>query len=127
MNNQQIFDAVTAHLRKQGRAARDRNTGCKYRWTEGTATLMCAAGCLIKDDVYDPRLEGLAADNPVVLDAIAESLGTESLKGSTTAYLIGGLQTAHDNYLTVDMAAWEGRMAELAHKYSLIYTPPEPA
>lgn len=55
MEPQEIFDAVAKHLFKQGKRAFDGNT-CKYR---GATGLTCAVGCLIPDDMYDKRMEGV--------------------------------------------------------------------
>lgn len=56
---QDIYNRVCKHLVKQGKRAAvhyeewDEYT-CLYRTPDG---LMCAAGCLIKDEFYDPSIE----------------------------------------------------------------------
>jgi hypothetical protein len=55
--DQEVFDQVANHLLTQNKrsvSATD-NTLCVYRSPDG---LKCAAGCLIADDEYDPRMEG---------------------------------------------------------------------
>jgi hypothetical protein len=57
---EEIFDYVESHLKKQGyRSMLDTDTGrCGYRGEDGA---MCAVGCLIADDEYDPCMENHAA------------------------------------------------------------------
>jgi len=50
---QQEFDAVVAHLYKQGRPAMN-DGACAYRSMDG---LMCAVGCRIPDAVYTDEME----------------------------------------------------------------------
>jgi hypothetical protein len=51
---QQEFDAVVAHLYAQGKRAAVLGR-CKYRSDEGT---MCAVGCRIPNNMYNPAMEG---------------------------------------------------------------------
>jgi hypothetical protein len=55
MTDQEIFDKVAQHLLAQGRPARAGDT-CRYRAPDGSK---CAIGCLIEDDQYAPRMEGI--------------------------------------------------------------------
>ena len=56
MNTMQFeFDAVVAHLYKQGRPAKDELGTCFYRSPEG---LSCAVGCRIPDEMYRKSMEG---------------------------------------------------------------------
>jgi hypothetical protein len=64
LDKQQTFDRVLAHLRAQGVPASDGGKCC-YRTEDGR---MCAVGCLIPDEEYDPGIEGNAARD--VLDYI---------------------------------------------------------
>ena len=56
MNKQEIFDTVSTHLIKQKRksAVGGFGTTCYYHGPNG---LKCAIGCLISDDVYNPKME----------------------------------------------------------------------
>lgn len=56
MNEQEIFDTVVNHLRKQNKKSDD-NAGSLYRSSKG---LKCAVGCLIYDEEYKPEMEGYA-------------------------------------------------------------------
>ena len=49
---QEVFDQVTQHLLKQGKAARSGTGACRYRVETRGEILKCAAGCLIADDEY---------------------------------------------------------------------------
>jgi hypothetical protein len=55
MTNQELFDIVVAHARKQNKRA-IANEVCSYRTPEG---LKCFAGALIKDEFYIPEMERL--------------------------------------------------------------------
>ena len=62
MNQQEIFDKVATHLIAQGKQSLMfmGAEACAYRGADGT---MCAAGCLIPDDEYDPDFEGVPWDD----------------------------------------------------------------
>lgn len=51
MNSQQMFDKVAKHLLTQNAKSR-----ALYR---GRGGMMCAIGCLIPDDLYSPKMEGI--------------------------------------------------------------------
>ena len=137
MTQQEIFDTVLAHLRKQGRASVnnvDYMELCLYRGPGGTA---CAVGCLIPDELYDPLIEnassiqimgghmpyGRECDAPKLLPIMArisKHLGVEN------GPLLSELQTAHDSYLAgYGLPAWEDRMRSIALDFSLEYKPAE--
>ena len=132
MTEQKIFDSVLAHLRKQGKASLNAKGKCAYRGEGGTA---CAVGCLIPDELYDPRIEnwtvesilGLRANGAgaceneayrEVLARIAGHLGQEN------EYLLAALQEAHDHMLAKSgLPAWERAMERVAGYFGLVYTP----
>ena len=134
MTQQEIFDTVLAHLRKQGEAAVNGAGGCMYRGLGGTA---CAVGCLIPDELYDPLIENVGStqimeghlpygrerDGPKLLPImarIAKHLGAEHWD------LLQELQDAHDYHLADHgLPAWEGRMRSIALDFSLEYKPVE--
>jgi hypothetical protein len=58
MTNQQVFNKVIRHLRRQGKAAVVDGV-CAYRASDGSK---CAVGCLIPDELYHPYMEGVQAD-----------------------------------------------------------------
>ncbi len=55
VDKKEIFDYVVNHLRQQDRPGVDRDGDCSYRGRDDT---MCAVGCLLADDEYDPSMEG---------------------------------------------------------------------
>lgn len=119
MTNQEIFDTIVTHLRKQGRKAlrADMSGGCGYRAEGG---LKCAAGCLIPDEDYKQSFEGhsVGSDRPDAEVAVyfASKFPLEQI------ILIGELQEIHDR---MDPFAWEYGFKQLASSnWSLTYTPP---
>jgi hypothetical protein len=114
MTDQEVFDHVVDHLRRQGRQSMtpDR-TGrpiCAYRGNDG---LKCAVGCLIPDAAYRPDIESWEATSEMVRP-ILDRLGIDP-------ELARDLQEIHDAALPPQ---WEGRFLDLAADYGLAYTPP---
>lgn len=108
MNDLEVYEKVKTHLLTQKqRSARSTNSEgsvlCLYR---GPNMLMCAAGCLIKDEFYSSDLENKAAVHEDVINAISMSFGVERISASTSS-LISYLQRVHDDY-TPDQ--WEEQL-----------------
>lgn len=121
MTAQEIFDKVTAHLRKQGKASVDIDGSCAYRGEGGTS---CAVGCLIPDEMYDEMMEGGAvhAEEPKYPE-LYKAIDVLGLRGNVG--LLTSLQRAHDETLQhVGMPSWENYMANIARSRGLTYTPP---
>lgn len=112
MTNQEIFDKVVAHLRKQGKRAVDSRGGCRYRDDE----LKCAAGCLILDEHYTAGLERKSAFHIEVVKALSASGVPES-----AMRLISELQDCHDN---IEVEDWEDSLRAIAATFRLSYAPP---
>lgn len=91
MRNQEIFDIVATHLFTQGERSFTSMKGCLYRGPNNT---MCAVGCLIPDEVYDPYMEGGTVDT-VLYDY-------PQLKFKRNLDLLLRLQTIHDS-----LDSWE--------------------
>lgn len=117
MTEQEIFDKVVAHARKQGcksRAIKDSGFWrCLYRGPNGT---MCFAGVLIPDEDYCEKMEGYAANCDVVANYFFKRGFTEP-----QIVLIRNLQEIHDD---VDVDSWEHSFVRTAKEYNLLYTPP---
>ena len=111
---QETFDTVVAHLRRQGQKSEfgfgNKNIGCAYRGENG---LVCAAGCLIPDALYSPKLEGTAVAEDSEPGELIISLGHN-------VQLVRDLQDVHDKY-PVD--GWEGELSAVAHEHGLVYSP----
>jgi hypothetical protein len=92
MTDQEIFDKVITHLRKQGKAS-ENGDGCWYRTTDGKS---CAVGCLIQDSDYNESMEGLR------LRGLLEKFPNNPSISKMTAHqdLLGRLQHIHDTYST---------------------------
>jgi hypothetical protein len=133
MTAQEIFDKVLAHLRTQGEPALDYLGTCAYRGRLNETTgksPMCAIGCLIPDDKYDPTMEG--GGIYLVKDHAPDSwdCSTQVLSGVLTDLGLNGhlellneLQSAHDECLTVCKMDFEDRMRYIAKDHQLTYTP----
>lgn len=111
MTMQGVFDTVVRHLREQGaKSIRSDAKGCGYRGIGGMA---CAVGCLIDDDVYDPRMEGS------VLYALFDTYPSLShLK--EYGPILAPLQRLHDMSSVI---AWEAGFERIAERFRLIYSP----
>lgn len=109
MTNQEVFDKVVAHLRKQNAKSAD-NERCLYRAPDGK---MCAVGCLIPDEMYDPEMEGATASDEIVGQVLDE------LKIDWKLAL--DLQYIHDDY---DVEEWEERLEFIAMQYKLEMSAP---
>lgn len=91
MTNQEAFDFVVRSLVVQGKPSVE-GTSCSYRAPDGCR---CAAGWLIPDDKYNPRMEGVTVSSVVVKAALPPKL---------SLYLIADLQRAHDGAFEVSFS-----------------------
>lgn len=110
MTNQEAFDKMVAHLRKQGQKA-IQNGVCRYRTEEG---LMCAVGCLLADDEYRSGMEGMGVEVMMFAYEVLQDLDP---------LVLAEMQDTHDAY---DPAEWEARFADTATRYGLVYVPATP-
>lgn len=81
----EIFEKVFEHLLKQNKKSTDKGGDCQYRLRDDEQTLKCAVGCLIEDQFYDPRIEGITMC-ALVIDAekwCASMGGAGELAGRT--------------------------------------------
>ena len=111
---QEVFDQITQHLLKQGKAARSGTGACRYRVETQGEILKCAAGCLIADDEYNSKFEGESWRKLASLQAVP----------SYHEDLITSLQKMHDAYL---VSEWPERLRQLAADYDLQHNPPQPS
>ena len=109
MTLQEIFNRVSQHLLAQGERSTYKGD-CAYRGGNGEA---CAVGCLIKDEAYDPDIEGLSTEHAEVRRALRASIGRVSGKAFD---LLAELQIVHD-YTKPDR--WPAELAEVAAKFNL--------
>ena len=105
MEAQEIFDKVARHLLTQNKQSRNKELECLYRGEDGA---MCAAGCLIPEDLYDVDMEGHSWKTTV--DKFPEvNVGHIEL--------VQDLQNLHDNG---NVEGWPQRLKTIAvwHKLS---------
>ena len=115
---QQTFDKVADHLMTQMEQSTSTvtvdsgffTTDCAYRGENGK---MCAVGCLIPDDLYDPRMENHTSSH--VLSAYPKFQGLfENV--DEVGIVLSGLQSLHDED-TPDM--WLDGLYIIATRYNL--------
>ena len=114
-SKQEIFDRVVSHLLTQG--AKSMGPGalgyqnrCAYRGAYGR---MCAVGCLISDEFYNPDLEGRSVNHFMVLDALEKS-GVEN--AGAHSFILSDLQLTHDSH---DVKQWREELRKLAFHHKL--------
>lgn len=90
MTKQEIYDTVCAHLAQQKRRAFE-NGSCRYRTSDG---LKCAIGCLIPDDLYDPRMDDPAVNIGVV--SLLDLFPLDPIFGDVSELFLASIQNAHD-------------------------------
>lgn len=108
MNKQEIFTKVKNHLLTQMERSTKDHT-CKYRGPNG---LMCAVGCLIPDELYDPEMEGIGLFR--LMEDFPEVYGR--LNGKENSVLLNSLQTIHDIHREEE---WEDKLRDLASDENL--------
>jgi hypothetical protein len=117
VTNQELYNRVVAHLRKQGCAAKLVKRGsnnsnfsaCRYRTDDGKK---CAIGCLIPDERYSGALEGRMVYQQEVLRAAGLT--------SKNVTLATRLQRIHDCKPVDD---WESEFVLVAQEFGLEEVP----
>ena len=110
--NQEIFNRVVIHLRKQGERSRGSVSGkCVYHAPDGKK---CAVGVLINEAYWSPQIEGVGVHIYRVKNAVAKSLGTYA--AALPIPMLRYLQGVHDH---TPVGEWESEFREAAILYSL--------
>lgn len=131
MNNQEIFDTVLSHMRKQKVKSSDVKNeyfnNCLYRDSKGNK---CAIGCLIPDELYDPKMDESSAthnkdgtgvsENKLVQKVLKKHLNIDI---EDSMNLLMYLQTIHDKIAVEWSSEEEEAMMNLAESLYLRYTP----
>jgi len=113
MNRQATLTKIKTHLLKQNKKALiGIGIGCAYRSSNG---LKCAIGCLIPDDVYDPKMEG---DLDELLDKFPEMREVFGIQKDDDLEFLLDAQSVHD---TGSPNEWPEQLALLAKQYNLEY------
>jgi hypothetical protein len=87
----EIFKKVEAHLLAQKVKSVDADGDCMYRGNNG---MMCAVGCLIKDEFYNTAMERVAVTAAFVHSVLTKSIGDYN---ENTENMLSQLQTVHDD------------------------------
>jgi len=124
--SQELFDYIASFLLKQGKQSRTPGGGgsCVYRGPNG---LMCAAGCVIPDEFYDPRMEG--EDINAVLEGKLQTKGPQRRFWKALGKhegLLAELQAIHDGaYVRYKpketRQSWLNELRMLAHNHRLVF------
>lgn len=91
LTNQIVFDRVCEHLAKQKMPAISANGNCCYR--DPRNGLMCAIGCLIPDEIYQPSWD--QHQGVEVLQLLDEE-SVRNLFRDVSHAMLSSLQIAHD-------------------------------
>ena len=119
---QQEFDAVVAHLYQQGKPSMAdipmEGVICAYRGDNGT---MCAVGCRIPDNMYDPEMEGNS-----LFGIIGYELPQEISEYSDMFEKLQDVhdlcdRTAQDNFHKTDLKV---RLKRVANQFKINFTIP---
>jgi hypothetical protein len=119
---QEVFDKVVAHLLTQNEKSQV-GDDCMYYSGTQSKPLKCAVGCLIAEEYYTVKLEGLGASDSDVQQALRLS-GidlTATVANRSLVHLLGRLQQIHDGY---DEDQWFSALKEAAQYYGLTFNPP---
>ena len=114
---QETFDKIVDHLRKQNSKSlmeAPRDDSCAYRGQDGK---MCAVGCLIEDEFYDPSLEENIVSNPKVRNALRNS--GYDIDGAFLKLMVS-MQECHDLKAVKD---WESSFCIIANDHNLELKP----
>lgn len=107
LTNQEVFDKVVTALRAQGCKSLDHDDNCMYRGNNNTK---CAAGHILPDELYNPKLEQYIVYDIDIFDSLVENL-----------QFLRHLQRIHD---TNKVSSWEDHWKKLAGEHNLIYIQP---
>jgi hypothetical protein len=113
MTPQEFFTKTVQHLRKQGHRALDADGRCAYRAPNGD---MCAIGCLIPDELYDPQMEGLNVLRMLFFSPLAEKL--QPVFRGIPSKLLDRMQYVHDNMSGISVLT-EAVFAQVAKDFGL--------
>jgi len=102
---------IKEHMLTQRARSIKRGKGCRYRGDYG---MRCAVGCLIKDEFYDPALEGMAITHVPVLNALSFS-GVDTYKPKIVE-MLSDFQKCHD---TKPVCRWATEIERIFENYGI--------
>jgi hypothetical protein len=113
MNKQEVFNKVRDHMLKQNERSTNDTGHCAYRGDNG---MMCAAGCLIPDELYNDKMDidGGVSWGSVCLryPKVESTISTDPNVHS----LISHLQGTHDS---VSVERWPEALKNVALEHGL--------
>ena len=112
MSMSKIFYKVQRHLLKQNERA-EFEGHCQYRTDSG---LSCAVGCLLTDEMYDPKMEGNSITCETVADRLTPIVGVQIDKVERKLAMLRHLQTVHDDHPPLH---WPVRLLEVKKEYAI--------
>lgn len=113
MTARDIFDTVSVHLLKQGKASMFQGS-CKYRNGEG---LSCAIGCLIPEDCYKTSMEGWGVSE--LIDGKEDGMVVNN-DDPLVISVLNALQALHDR---TPAHEWEHALGALGLRWKFIDNP----
>ena len=116
MDKQEIFNYVIPALIAQGGQSVDGTGACAYRGASGRK---CAIGMLIKDEFYEPELEGTSVAHYGVILALRRS----SVNIFDNEEFLHNLQRIHDSFSDTAGISWKEHVirsaAAVAERHNL--------
>lgn len=117
LSKQEVFDKVALHLLKQNERSvevskPDALPGCMYRGKDG---LMCAAGALIPDELYDANFEGNTINSVLADNYRLRGLFQQEVLDSP---LLEDLQCLHDG-VAYEISNWYFYLLDLAKEHGV--------
>jgi hypothetical protein len=107
-SQQEIFDFVVDHLRRQGETALNLDGDCVYLNGKGQS---CAGGCMIPVELYKKEIEGRGMSEVSFWKAI----GLDIPESTEKVMLLQNLQFAHD----AGVSNWDKQLRNVADQYKL--------
>lgn len=115
---QEVFDRVVSHLLTQKKPSYSAGGGCAYRGADG---LMCAVGCLIPDNLYNPLMD---TSDSTDIESVIKRFGMIDLfdfkvtdcSDDEFISLLDDLQSIHDAHPS---SKWENELKLLATNHNL--------
>ena len=115
MSIKAIFAKVSKHLIKQNARSVNEDGDCGYRNHQGQS---CAIGCLIPEDRYYPRLEGMDLNRDLeIRHVLTPVIGVNPKKRQEKIKLLMALMVVHDDF---PVSQWETELATVKAEYLLI-------
>lgn len=122
---QEIFTQVRTHLLTQMQQALDNDDTCLYKSPNG---LMCAVGCLLNDEAYDPIIE---ESTPMLVGQPHQHGDNKDLLISKWRFILEASDISSDNNTLIFLSSlqkihdcctpreWEERLRAFAEKHGL--------